>query len=312
METVEPLAPISSALMRVTQRVDLPAIPLLPALPADPSADAIARASKSNLAFALGCLPPARRKDMIILYAFCREVDDLADDPALPLEQKREGLQRWREGVLHGFANPTSLQQAVSRLPEKYPIDRALLADLVRGMEMDLQPRFFETLEELLVYCYHAASVVGLASVEIFGYRNAQCREYAVQLGYALQLTNIMRDVGEDLDQGRVYLPLREMAACGYTLEDLNARRYNGNFRRLMERMYGRAIECHAQAIAHLPEEDRRSMLSAEMMGQVYQEILMNMRADGFRVFERRYKLSKMRMVVILLGHLLKSRWGFV
>ena len=312
METVEPFAPLSTALMRVTQRFDLPAVPLLTVPLVDHSPAAIAKASKSNLAFALGCLPKQRRKDMIVLYAFCREVDDIADDLNMPPEQKREGLQAWREGVLHGFSNPTVLQREISLLPEKYPINRELLADLVRGMEMDLQPRFFQTMDDLLVYCYHAASVVGLASVEIFGYRNERCREYAVQLGYALQLTNIMRDVGEDLDNGRVYLPLQDMAASGYTLEDLNARRQNEGFRKLMERMYQRTIQCHARAIEHLPEEDRRSMLSAEMMGQVYQEILIKMRDDGFRVFERRYKLSKMRMLVILLGHLLKSRWGFV
>jgi phytoene synthase len=275
----------------------------------------ITRKSRSNLAFALACLPRQRRNDMITLYAFCRVVDDIADSTNLTLDQKQDGLDRWQRwieagrvsGEMDGDPFERQLAAELSGLPQRYEIDGALMIEIIEGMRMDLQPRQYADWDELRGYCYRVASAVGLLSIEIFGYRDPACRVYAEHLGYALQITNIMRDVGVDLEHDRIYLPQQDLAMHGYTNDDLRARVHDDRFVALMETQWRRAMGFHESALAHLPEAERPNMLAAEMMAQIYQELLMNMRADGFRVFERRYSLGRTRKAVILLGHHLRA-----
>jgi len=165
----------------------------------------------------------------------------------------------------------------------------------------------YATFEELRVYCYRVASAVGLVSIEIFGYRNPRCRDYALELGLALQMTNIIRDVGKDLQSGRIYLPQEELARFDYSEAELQDRQYNGRFIRLMEFEATRAREFFSRAAAALPTEDRRAMAPAEIMSSVYRGLLRRMELDKFRVFEKEYRLSGLEKAGRIAAQLLKS-----
>ena len=171
----------------------------------------IARRSKSNLALALSTLPRKRRHDMMTFYAFCRVIDDIADEPVNTVEERGRSLLAWRNGLLHGFASPDELQAEIETVIRRYSIPRSLLVEIVDGVACDLKQSRYETYDDLLAYCYKVACVVGLVSIEIFGYKNPACKDYSVALGYALQITNIIRDVGEDARNGRIYLPQEDL-----------------------------------------------------------------------------------------------------
>jgi phytoene synthase len=260
----------------------------------------IARRSKSNLAFALSTLPRQRKEDMMTFYAFCRVIDDIADEPVDTVEERQRALDNWKHGILHGFENPDDLQAEVAELPKRYPIDPALLAEIVDGVASDLVTTRYRTYESLLAYCYKVACVVGLVSIEIFGYKNPICKEYAVALGYAMQLTNIIRDVAEDARNGRIYLPQEDLERFGVTEADLLEGRYVPEFEALMQLEHDRARAFFSQSASLLPKEDRRHMLAAEMMGQMYGEILEKIRQRKFQVFGPRIGLSKLRKIAIL------------
>jgi len=278
--------------------------------PEEVDAGAITRAAKSNLAFALACLPKERRRDTVTFYAFCRTIDDLADDEGEPVEKKAAGLAEWREGIVAGFANPTSLQAAVVELRERYGIPTELFAELIRGCEMDLRPQRFETWEDLSGYTHRVACVVGLISLYLFGCTDAQSEQYAVALGHALQLTNILRDVAEDhANGGRIYLPLADLARFGYTEHDLAEHVHDGRFLAAMNFLADRAERFFEEAGRHLTATDRSALVSAEIMREIYHTLLDKMRADGFRVFDRRYRLSRPRKLAIFSKKLLREKF---
>jgi phytoene synthase len=259
----------------------------------------IVRRSGSNLAFALAVLPRRKRKDMGIFYAFCRVIDDLADDPELPQEEKRNGLARWRMLVRGEISEPSpGIESEWVDLLKRYDFQQSEVEAIIDGVEMDLEPLRFETAEDLKGYCFRVASAVGLVSIEIFGYTDPRCREYAEQLGYALQWTNILRDVGEDAAEKKVFLPREDLQRFGLSEDDLLA----GNpdpacLGRLMKHETLVARDFYAAAEEALPEADRKSMRSAELMKRIYSGILDEMEEDGYRVFEKRYRLSKPRMI---------------
>ncbi len=263
----------------------------------------IVRRSGSNLAFALAILPREKRDDMRVFYAFCRVADDLADEPGLSEEFRREGLGRWRRLIRREDEDPRAgIESELVKLQADRSLDADELEAIIDGVEKDLDPETFETKSDLMRYCYLVASAVGLVSIRLFGYRNPASREYAEQLGYALQWTNIMRDVGEDARDGRVFLPLEDLARFGLTEQDiLSGTPDRACFQRLMKHESSVAKDFYDQANAALPEEDRKSMRSAELMKRIYFRILEAMEADGYRVFEKRYKLSKPRMIAEFL-----------
>src|SRR5438067_16732 len=176
----------------------------------------ITRQSKSNLALAFISLGRERRRDITTFYAFCRVIDDIADDVDFGVEEKKKKLDLWRDSLRTGAPNESSLAPDIRSLIKKYSLQPEMLEEIIAGVEMDLTTVRYATFEELRVYCYRVASAVGLVSIEIFGYRNPACKEYAVQLGFALQMTNIIRDVGKDLDQGRIYLPQEDFSRFNY------------------------------------------------------------------------------------------------
>ncbi len=269
--------------------------------PLTETATEIAKRSKSNLAFALGCLPAERRKDMVSFYAFCRIVDDLADSEDISEADRRVGLAKWRAVVRGDATLNTPVAHDMGRLASKYNIDPALLEQIIDGMEADLTVKRYQTWEELRGYCYKVASVVGLVSLEIFGVTDPRGKEYAINLGYALQLTNILRDVRADWEnEGRIYLPAEDMAAHGYTEEMLARREMNAAFFSLMKFESDRALGFYARAVAATPPKEKRPLLAAEAMRRIYHGILVKMRADGFKVFDQRYRLSRWRKAGIV------------
>ena len=264
------------------------------------SAASITRSSKSNFALAFLALPRERRVDLVTFYAFCRVIDDLADDPDATVAEKQPRLDAWRRALRGAFPGEPALAGEVRALMAKYMLPPELLEELVEGCAMDLTPARYETFEDLLRYCYRVASVVGLASIAIFGCRSPRAREYAVTLGYALQVTNILRDVAKDLaNGGRIYLPQADLARFGVTPEDLAQRQGGPGFAALMAFEAARAEALYARARAEFPQEDRRALAPAEIMGGVYHRLLQKMRRDGFRVFEHSYRLNQLEKLAI-------------
>jgi phytoene synthase len=271
----------------------------------------ITRQSKSNLALAFISLGRERRRDITIFYAFCRVIDDIADSKVLAVEEKRRRLTAWREWLRASTADESALAPDLRALIDKYSLRPEMLEEIIDGVEMDLSITRYATFEDLRVYCYRVASAVGLVSIEIFGYRNPACQEYAIQLGLALQMTNIIRDVGKDLRDGRIYLPAEDLARFSYSEMELKGWQYNERFIQLMEFEAKRAREFFSRAAALLPREDRPSMIAAEIMGSVYCALLRRMEKDKFRVFEKEYRLGQLEKIWRIVEQLLK-RFGFV
>jgi 15-cis-phytoene synthase len=267
----------------------------------------ITRASKSNLALAFISLGRERRRDITTFYAFCRVIDDIADDIGLGVEEKQRRLNEWREALIQPRPNESPFAAEIRGLMQKYPITPAMLEEIIAGVEMDLHVKRYQNFEELRVYCYRVASAVGLVSIEIFGYRNSATKEYAIQLGLALQMTNIIRDVGRDIEAGRIYLPQEDLARFNYRDQELRDRQYNERFIKLMEFEAGRARGFFARAAENLPHEDRKSMVAAEIMASIYRTLLQQMELDRFRVFEKVYRLSKLQKTSRVVAEWLKA-----
>jgi phytoene synthase len=268
----------------------------------------LTRQSRSNFYYAFLTLPRPRREALYAVYAFCRTVDDIADlgqaqgaDPAA----LREALGRWRHEVARcyevGAAPGHPIAERLALAVRQYPIPRSALDAILDGVEMDLAGVTYETAEDLYLYCYRVASAVGLAAIEIFGYTDRRAREYAVSLGIALQLTNIMRDIGPDARSGRVYLPQAELRAFGVSADDLRQARYSPAFVALMECQAARARQHYAAARAALPRADARSLVAAEIMGRIYFALLQEIERRRFQVFEERITVSTGRKVAIAL-----------
>ena len=237
---------------------------------------------------------------MMTFYAFCRVIDDIADEDEVPQEQRRAELLRWKDGLLQGFDHPDAFQREVLDMVRRHQIKPELMAEIVDGVTEDLDHHGYETFAELEAYCYKVACVVGLVSAEIFGARSPASRDYAVSLGHALQLTNIIRDVGEDARRGRIYLPREALREFSVSEGQILALQHDEHLENLLSALYQRARRYYEQAAAILPREDRRSMMAAEMMAQVYSESLEKIRRKTFRVLHERIGLGKLRKLAIL------------
>jgi 15-cis-phytoene synthase len=268
----------------------------------------ITRQSKSNLALAFVSLGRQQRQDITTFYAFCRLIDDIADAPELGVSEKRDGLQAWRRWLRSSQTGEPALAAEIRTLLAKYRLAPEMLDEIIAGVEMDLSIARYATWDELRLYCYRVASVVGLVSIEIFGYRNPRCREYAIELGLALQTTNIIRDVGKDLRVGRIYLPRDELTRFGYSEADLAAQVHDDRFVALMRYQATRSRAFYEQAAALLPPEDRRSMIAAQIMAAVYRALLRRIEDNRFQVFTHDYRLSRLEKAGHVAAHLLGFR----
>ena len=264
----------------------------------------ITRKSASNLALAFILLPPEKRDEMAALYAFCREIDDVADEEQQPVEARRARLQQWRADArkaCDGLAPEFPVSQELKFVIERRKLPFALFDELLKGVEMDLDIARYETLADLERYCYRVASVVGLLSIEIFGYQNPACRDYAVHLGKALQLTNILRDVRNDAERGRIYLPLQECARFGVSPDDILAGHFTPAYLQLAQSVAAVAKDHYSQARELLPDADRRSMATAELMGSVYWKLLRKLESRNFNVFQfQETKLTKLHKIFLI------------
>jgi phytoene synthase len=276
----------------------------------------ITRKSASNLALAFVLLPRPKRDAMSALYAFCREVDDVADNEETPVEQRREQLAQWREDIRRACENGRPefvVNQELQPVIAQYKLPFAHFDDLIRGCEMDLDTKRYETFDDLEKYCYRVASVVGLLSIEIFGYTDNACRDYAVYLGKALQLTNILRDVKTDAERGRIYLPNSELKKFNVSADEIFRGEYSGNYFALAETVAQRARHFYQLARKTLPSADRKSMVAAELMGAVYWRLLQKLEREKFDVFgPRPTRLNKAQKISLILRAWFRFNFGNV
>jgi phytoene synthase len=274
----------------------------------------VTRRSGTSFYYAFRVLPEEKRRALYALYAFCRVVDDCVDEDD---GEREPGLDRWLAEVHRAYAGrpETDLGRELAEAVARFPVPRGCFEDVVAGCRMDLATRRYATFADLRVYCERVASAVGLASIEIFGYEDPGTRGYAVELGLALQLTNILRDVGPDAARDRLYLPLEDLAACGVAEGDLVAAALHGaprpaGLERLLAFEAERARSHYAAAARALPPGDRRSMLAAEIMGAIYREVLEEWARRGHPVGGDRVQLGKPRKLWLALRTIPAVYWA--
>jgi len=266
---------------------------------------AITRKSASNLAFAFFVLPRPKRDAMSVLYAFCREVDDVADNEQEPVPARRAKLAEWRDQIrraCEGGAPDFPVARELKTVMGQHQLPFEYFDELIRGVEMDLDIKRYADYPALEEYCYRVASVVGLLSVEIFGYQNPACRDYAIHLGKALQLTNILRDVRTDAERGRIYLPQSELERHCVPESEILGFQYSERFERLAVSVAQEAKKYYTLAREVLPAADRRAMAAAESMGSVYWRLLQKLESQHFQVFGPvPTRLTKSQKILLIL-----------
>jgi phytoene synthase len=251
----------------------------------------------TNFYYAFVFLPPEKRLAIEAVYAFARRGDDVADSGLNPAEAAA-GLARYRQALVACYAQDSSQLdsaelRALAEGIKRFNIPRQPFEDLILGLEMDLTGARYETFEELSLYCYRVASTIGLICIEIFGYQNPRTRDYAVNLGKALQLVNILRDIQTDAQRGRIYLPQEDLERFSVRAADLLAGTYNDSFIELMQFECDRARHYFDLARQMLPPEDRPSMKAAEIMASIYWGILKRIQKRCYNVFGKRVRVPR-------------------
>ena len=275
----------------------------------------LTRQSGTNFYYAFRVLPEEKRRAIYALYAFCRVVDDCVDETG---GEGEEGLRSWLAEVHRAYAGQpeTELGRELAETVARFPIPRGAFEDVVAGCRMDLTTRRYATFADLRVYCERVASAVGLASIEIFEYADPRTREYATELGLALQLTNILRDVATDAARDRIYLPLEDLGRFGVGEEEILATAGDprsprtAGLERLLAFEADRARSHYAAAVERLPETDRRSMLPAEIMAAIYRAVLEEWARRGHPVGGPRVQLGPPRKVWLALRTIPRVYWG--
>ena len=259
-----------------------------------------AASSGSSFYYSFMFLPANRRRAITALYAYCREVDDVVDecqDPQIAATK----LAWWRTELDRLYAGRPEhpVTQALLPVLAEFNLPQEQLLEIIDGMEMDLQQSRYLDFTALSLYCYRVASVVGLLAAEIFGFKERGTQKYAHDLGMAFQLTNIIRDVGEDARRGRVYLPLDELKRFNVPLADILNSTYSDNFRKLMEFQIERAEQYYAQAMSQLPAADRKTQRPGLVMAAIYRTVLDEIKRDGCQVLTQRTSLTPVRKLWI-------------
>lgn len=259
-----------------------------------------AASSGSSFYYSFMFLPPNRRRAITALYAFCREVDDVVDE-CQDLQIASTKLAWWRQEVSKLYAGKPEhpVTQALVPVIAEFSVPQEQLLEIIDGMEMDLQQSRYLDFKALSLYCYRVASVVGLLAAEIFGFQDRKTLKYAHDLGMAFQLTNIIRDVGEDARRGRVYLPMDELKRFEVPVADILNARHSDNFRKLMELQIERAEQFYAQAMSMLPAVDRKTQRPGLVMAAIYRTLLEEIKNDGCLVLNQRTSLTPIRKLWI-------------
>lgn len=270
----------------------------------DDIAKQIAKESRSSFYYAFSLLPEQKRDALNTVYAFCRQTDDIIDEGNEPEELKYEKLRKWRIELEKSFKGESEyyLLNKLSRIIGQFNIPLEPFFELIKGMEMDLQMKRYPNIDDLMLYCYRVASTVGLMCIEIFGYRNKSAKDFAINLGYALQLTNIIRDVNIDAQNSRIYLPQDDLKKFNYSESEIYGKVYNGNFINLMKYESLRARDYFEQANKHLDFEDKPAMFAARAMQHIYFRLLEKIEEKNYNVYAEKIKVSKVEKVGISLG----------
>lgn len=256
--------------------------------------------SGSSFYYSFLFLPLERRRAITALYAFCREVDDVVDECSDP-QVARTTLHWWRQEVARLFAGQPTHPVTLALAPHlaSYNITQERLNQIIDGMEMDLNQSRYLDFAGLSQYCFHVAGVVGLLAAEIFGQTDDRTLIYAEKLGLAFQLTNIIRDVGEDARKGRIYLPVDELQRFDVKAADLLNSRYSDNFVRLMQFQTQRAQQLYDEALALLPAQDQRTQRPGLIMAAIYRTLLQEIADEKFQVLHQRISLTPLRKLWI-------------
>jgi len=264
--------------------------------------------SSSSFHYSFGLLSRERRRGIEDVYAFCRAIDDLADEGPLDTDRAERALESYRRDVAECYGGSPSLPvtRRLQSTIRRFDIPRRPLEDLLDGVAMDLHKTRYCDFDELRGYCLRVASAVGLVCLPVFGCTDVRSRDYAVDLGIALQLTNILRDLKGDAARGRIYVPLDEMGACGYSEAELLRGSRTPAFLELMRRQAERAHRHFASAVRLLPEADRRRLVAAEVMRAIYLKLLRRIERREFRVFEARISVPRLQQLGVAL-----RAWAF-
>jgi phytoene synthase len=268
------------------------------------SAKEISKKSKSSFYYAFNLLPEEKRDAMNTVYAFCRKTDDIVDENSDSTDVKYEKLRKWRIEFEKSFSGHSefALLNKLGTTISNFNIPLDPFFELIKGMEMDLQKDRYKSFDDLQLYCYRVASTVGLMCIEIFGYKHPSTKQFAVDLGIALQMTNILRDIGKDAKNGRIYLPQEDLIKFNYTEKEILSLIYNNNFRDLMIYESSRAKQYFNSATANLDLDDKKTMFAARAMQHIYYKMLENIIAANYDVFNNDIKVSKFEKAGIALG----------
>jgi phytoene synthase len=264
----------------------------------------ISKKSKSSFYYAFNLLPEEKRDAMNTVYAFCRKTDDIVDENSDSTDVKYEKLRKWRIEFEKSFSGHSefALLNKLGTTISNFNIPLDPFFELIKGMEMDLQKDRYKSFDDLQLYCYRVASTVGLMCIEIFGYKHPSTKQFAVDLGIALQMTNILRDIGKDAKNGRIYLPQEDLIKFNYTEKEILSLIYNNNFRDLMIYESSRAKQYFNSATANLDLDDKKTMFAARAMQYIYYKMLENIIAADYDVFNNDIKVSKFEKAGIALG----------
>ncbi len=268
------------------------------------TAKEISKKSKSSFYYAFNLLPNEKRDAMNTVYAFCRQTDDIIDEGNDPDDLKYEKLHKWRIEFEKAFSGNSEylLLNKLANTISKFNIPLEPFFELIKGMEMDLQRKRYLTFDDLALYCYRVASTVGLMCIEIFGYKNKSAKDFAVDLGIALQLTNILRDVKKDAKNGRVYLPQEDLKKFYYPESEIYANAYNLNFINLMQYEVERAKRYFERATEELDLDDKPSMFAARAMQHIYYKLLNKIADTKYDVYNNNIRVSNFEKIGISVG----------
>jgi phytoene synthase len=267
---------------------------------------------RSNFYYSFLLLPKEKREAIITLYDFCRRTDDIIDNSNSPEEQS-VALRQWREQLVHSLNGESKDPRLadISSVARRFNISEGLFLELIDGVRMDISKKRYETFEELYPYCYRVASTVGLMSIEIFGYSKPEAKQYAINLGIALQLTNILRDLKVDLRSGRFYLPQEDLLRWRYTERDLLSQKVNLSFQNLIQFQCDRAREYFHKARSYVRRDDLRSLYPAEAMARIYERLLGEIEKDPKQLYRREVQLSSLSKFGIALDTWVRYMFGF-
>ncbi len=264
----------------------------------------ITKKSRSSFYYSFNLLPREQREAIYTVYAFCKKTDDIVDEHNGSIHEKERLLTKWRQEFERSITgeSSSSLLNKLSHTAQQFEIPVEHFSELIQGVEMDLNKNRYATFNDLYTYCYRVASTVGLMCAEIFGYTKEHTKQYAIDLGIALQLTNIIRDVKSDLTRDRIYIPQEDLHRFGYSEKDLRNNVYDDRFVGLMRYEAGRARSYYEKANDNLAREDEKYFFAARIMEKIYYAILQKIERNNFNVFDNKIRLSRARQLLIAIN----------